>query len=93
MSVDTEFSLVARDSDFPSDLVAQKPVGAFPGPGQLGFTLGMGSASDCMASLPTEMVCFGWGLLVGSVDNMDPLLNQAVSLFFWGMSIRLVEAM
>jgi len=50
LSVDTEFSMVVRDSDSPLVWVTQKPCGALPGPGQLGFSLGMDAASDHMAA-------------------------------------------
>jgi len=43
LSVDTEFSCVVRDSDFPLDWVAQKPRGSSPaGPDQLGLHRGWG---------------------------------------------------
>jgi len=38
---------------------------ALPEPSQLGFTSGMGAASDRMASLPAEMDCSDWVVAYG----------------------------
>ena len=65
LSVDTEFSGQVRDSDSPLVWVAQKPRGVLLGPGRLGFTSGMGTASDRMASLPAEMDCSDWAVAYG----------------------------
>jgi len=42
LSVDTEFSLVVRDSDCPLVWVAQKPRGGSPGPRSAGVYIGDG---------------------------------------------------
>jgi len=42
LSVDTEFSSLVRDSDFPLVWVAQKPCGGSPGLQSAGFESGMG---------------------------------------------------
>jgi len=39
--------------------------GALPGPGRLGFTSGMGAASDRIAGLPAEMDCSDWAVAYG----------------------------
>ena len=53
--------------------------GALPGPGRLGFTLGMGAASDRMAGRLAEMDFSGrLPMGVHSGDPVDPVLNLAV---------------
>jgi len=63
------------------DLVAQKPAGALPGPGRLGFTSEIGATSDRMAGLLAEMDCFHWAVAFGGLRIP---LNLAVPLFFRG---------
>ena len=65
LSVDTEFSSVVRDSDSPLVWVTQKPHGGSPGPSRLGFTSGMGAASNRMAGRLAEMDCSDWAVAYG----------------------------
>ena len=58
--------------------------GALPGPGRLGFTLGMGAASDRMAAFRQRRTALIGQLPVGARDPMDPILNLAVPLLFRG---------
>ena len=63
--IDTEFSVVVRDSDSLWSGWLRNHAGALPGPDWLGLTLGMGAASDRMAGLSAEMDCCDWTVAYG----------------------------